>query len=379
MCQLAHVAMSPEAVTIVQFSSIVRRLFRIRKDDMHVVHCGRGEDNHAPGKNRLLMDHLSVAMCTFNGAGYLQEQLDSIAAQTRSPDELIACDDGSTDETLAILKAFSSTSSFPVHVYVNEKNLGSTRNFEKAIKLAEGNVIVLCDQDDVWHLEKLLRIETILSESPHIGAVFSDAEVVDERLQSLGYGLWDSVGFNEREKSRVMNGNAVQVLLKHNVVTGATMALRAEYKDLILPIPESWIHDAWIALLIASVAELGIIHEPLIKYRQHFENQIGTDSVNKWQDFKEQTVTGTEDDKDNYVQRMHQYRELVERLASVRKLSCSGDVMVEIEAKIAHLDFRAHLPKQITRRLPLAFRELVTLRYHRHSKGVYSFAKDVFF
>jgi len=325
------------------------------------------------------MHHLSVAMCTYNGAGYLQEQLDSIATQTRSPDELIACDDGSTDDTLAILKAFSSKSSFPVHVYVNEKNLGSTRNFEKAIKLAEGDVIVLCDQDDVWHLEKLRRIETLLSESPHIGAVFGDAEVVNDRLQPLGYGLWDSVGFNAREKSRVMNGSAVEVLLKHNVVTGATMAFRAEYKNLILPIPNSWIHDAWIALLIASVAELGIIREPLIKYRQHFDNQIGADSVNKWQDFKEQTVTGKEDDKDNYMRRIHQYRELVDRLASVGKLSCPGDVISQIEAKIAHLNFRAHMPKQVLRRLPLAFRELVTLRYHRHSKGVYSFAKDVFF
>ncbi|MBC7931137.1 MAG: glycosyltransferase, partial [Rubrivivax sp.] len=93
---------------------------------------------------------LSIAMCTYDGGRYLAEQLASIAAQTRAPDELVVCDDRSRDETTSIVRRFAETAPFPVRLYVNEQNLGSTRNFEKAIGLCEGELIALSDQDDVW-------------------------------------------------------------------------------------------------------------------------------------------------------------------------------------------------------------------------------------
>ena len=87
-------------------------------------------------------------MGTYNGGPYLREQLDSIAAQTHLPDELVVCDDDSTDRTVAILEDFAATAPFPVRVYVNPKNLGTAKNFERAIGLATGEVIALADQDD---------------------------------------------------------------------------------------------------------------------------------------------------------------------------------------------------------------------------------------
>src|SRR5882762_9087557 len=98
---------------------------------------------------------ISIAMCTYNGARYLREQLDSIAAQTRPPSELIVCDDNSLDETREIVAGFAASAPFPVRLGVNEQNLGSIRNFERAIKLCEGDLIALSDQDDVWLPEKL--------------------------------------------------------------------------------------------------------------------------------------------------------------------------------------------------------------------------------
>ena len=127
-------------------------------------------------------DHMkfSVAMCTYNGAAYLEEQLDSIARQIRLPDELVVCDDNSSDESLRILRSFAARSAFPVRLHSNESNLGSTKNFEKAICLCSGDVIALADQDDVWHPEKLAILEREFSSTPDVGLVFTDAEIVDE-------------------------------------------------------------------------------------------------------------------------------------------------------------------------------------------------------
>ena len=118
---------------------------------------------------------LSVAMCTYNGARYVREQLDSIAAQTRPPDELVVCDDGSTDATLAILEGFAAAAPFPVRIHVNPTQLGMPKNFEHAIGLATGAAIALADQDNVWYPHKLERLEQELTRSEAIGLVFSDA------------------------------------------------------------------------------------------------------------------------------------------------------------------------------------------------------------
>src|ERR687894_3003245 len=99
----------------------------------------------------------SVAMCTYNGARFVAEQLASVAAQTRPPDELVVCDDGSTDETCRLVEEFAARAPFPVRLFVNERNLGSTRNFGRAVALCEGDLVALSDQDDVWHPEKLER------------------------------------------------------------------------------------------------------------------------------------------------------------------------------------------------------------------------------
>ena len=128
-----------------------------------------------------------VALCTYNGALYLREQLDSLAAQTRLPDELVVCDDGSTDRTLAILDSFAAAAPFPVRIR-NRTRLGTPKNFERAIGLTTGAIIALADQDDVWYPHKLKRLERELARSKRIGLVFSDADVVDDRLRPQATG-----------------------------------------------------------------------------------------------------------------------------------------------------------------------------------------------
>jgi glycosyltransferase involved in cell wall biosynthesis len=218
---------------------------------------------------------ISVALCTFNGARFLRAQLESLSAQSRPPDELVACDDHSTDGTVALLEQFSRTAPFPVRIEVNPETLRSTRNFEKAIGLCTGELIATCDQDDVWLPEKLALVEEAFAGNPRPGLVFTDAEVVDETLRPVGYRLWDAIHFDERARREVLRGRGFDVLLRQWLVTGATMAFRSEYRSMLLPIPECWVHDAWIAFLLGAVAPLAFIDRPTVRYRQHPGQQVG--------------------------------------------------------------------------------------------------------
>ena len=179
-------------------------------------------------------NYLSVAMCTYNGARYLPEQLESIASQSSLPKELVVCDDGSTDGSIDIIKAFAREAPFKVSLHINSQRLGTTKNFEKAIDSCFGEIIALSDQDDFWSPDKLRLIQSQFCGSSRVGLVFTDAEIVDERLNSLGYRLWESVGFNKAKQSQANRGDLFRVLLKRNYVPGATLAFRTHFKNIIL-------------------------------------------------------------------------------------------------------------------------------------------------
>src|SRR6478672_9070821 len=138
---------------------------------------------------------VSVALCTFNGAAHLPDQLGSIAAQRRLPDELVVRDDASSDGTCGVIRAFAARVPFPVRFEVNAHRLGSTRNFDRAIAACSGEIIALCDQDDIWRDDKLRLLERRFQDDS-IGLVFSDADIVDAALIPAGERLWPSVGFN---------------------------------------------------------------------------------------------------------------------------------------------------------------------------------------
>ena len=181
---------------------------------------------------------ISVAMCTFNGADFLPAQLESILAQSRKPDQIVVCDDGSTDETRAILARFEKESPDTILLRFNKKNLGSVKNFEQAIRCCNGDVIALSDQDDVWRQDKLQVIEKALSQSSSTALVFSDAELVDENLKPLNRRMWTEIGFDAQKRKLLRNGRALEVLLPGWTVTGATIAFRSQFANIALPVPD---------------------------------------------------------------------------------------------------------------------------------------------
>ena len=322
-------------------------------------------------------------MCTFNGARYLQDQLASLAEQTRLPDELILCDDCSEDETVQLVERFTATAPFPVRLHVTARNVGTIKNFERAIGLCSGDFIALCDQDDVWLPEKLAHLEAQFLRAPRVGLIFSDAEVIDETQHPTGDTLWQKLGLNPRERQRLRTAKAVDELLQGSIVTGATAAFRSSFKSLILPIPDDLpvIHDAWIAMLIAAVSEVLPLPERLMKYREHSDQQIGPRERSGPNSAAGFTPAATRE----ALARDNPYREMltIAQTARLRLVEHSSDLdsrqaVAGLEARIKHLQTRSTLPHARRRRIRPVLRELVSLRYHHYSKGTASAAKDLF-
>lgn len=317
---------------------------------------------------------ICIAMCSYNGAAFVREQLDSIAGQSRLPDRMVVVDDHSGDKTLGILYDFAHMAPFPVEVVENASNLGYVKNFEKAISLAEGDVIALSDQDDVWLPSKLARIESTFSEDPDADLVFSDAVLVNKERDVLPYGLWESIEFDSRKRRLVQLGKAFDVFLRRNVVTGATMAFRSRFKPTVLPIPEIWVHDEWIAILIAATGNIRLIPEKLIEYRQHGANQIG---VRKLLLHEKMRLLFT--NRGGFRENLHLQAELLrERLSEHKSSPAPQNLIEELEKKLGHLAVRAKLPRTRLLRLGLISGEIIRGNYLRYSNGWKNAVRDLF-
>jgi glycosyltransferase involved in cell wall biosynthesis len=218
--------------------------------------------------------NISIAMCTYNGARYLQQQLDSIALQTVAPGELIICDDGSTDSTLHIVGDFAKTAPFPVRLHKNSRNLGYSKNFEEAIGRCSGDLIALSDQDDLWHPQKLATLSSLLQPESPAGGAFSDGDVMREGTLA-NVSIWQSIGFGVEEQAKFRSGRAADVLLRGNVVTGMTLMFKADLRAKLLPIPGNWVHDSWLAWILVLSSVLIPCTERLVVYRAHESQQIG--------------------------------------------------------------------------------------------------------
>jgi len=202
---------------------------------------------------------VSVAMATYNGRAYLPEQLASLADQTRRPDELVVCDDGSTDGTVELLEQFALTAPFKVRIHRNPSNLGVMRNFEKALSLSEGDIVFLSDQDDVWLAEKIGEVVQAFEENPGALAVINDKLVADENLVPTGATMLGNIrGFGSPDS---------------NFVAGCCSAFRRDWLAIALPIPAAAIaHDTWLVGLAHRLGLVSISDKPLQYYRRHGSN-----------------------------------------------------------------------------------------------------------
>ena len=220
----------------------------------------------------------AVVLCTYNGARFLPQQLESLRAQTVQPAQYVLSDDASSDDTWAMLQAFASeriAAGCEVILHRNEGNLGYVRHFEQALQRADAEVLLPCDQDDVWHPGKIARMAEVFAARPGLLMLHADARLVDGEGKPLGRGLFEVLEVTADEMQAMHEGRAFDVLLRRNIVTGAVMALRRRLLEGAFPVGDGWAHDEWLAMLAAMQGEADTLDEAWVDYRQHGGNQIG--------------------------------------------------------------------------------------------------------
>ena len=222
---------------------------------------------------------ISVALCSYNGEKFIRQQLESILKQTVKVDEIIVCDDASTDNTLKIVEETSRKNPGILSIYTSNKNIGAIKNFEKSISLTTGDFIFLSDQDDIWNIDKTEKIISMFKNQPKALLVFSNGELIDQSGHKISSTLWDKWGFTVEQQKKWKNNKLAfkDLLVNHNKVTGATLAFRKILKNYSIPIqvPRGYWHDAFLSLNASALDGLFFIEECLIKYRIHKEQQIG--------------------------------------------------------------------------------------------------------
>lgn len=223
-------------------------------------------------------------MCTHNGIKYVEKQLESIFTQTRSPREIVISDDNSTDGTVEIIEKFlqkvrsTGGGNCPIEVTFlkNPKALGVTKNFEQAISECSHKLVALCDQDDIWEPSKLDNLVSEFEEDSQLFLVNSNATLVDECNKPLGLDLFQTLRVSPREIQLFNSGNSLAVLVKRNIVTGATMMFDRDLFILSRPFPAEFVHDEWLALVAGITGKkTKVLRTRLISYRQHSDNVIG--------------------------------------------------------------------------------------------------------
>jgi glycosyltransferase involved in cell wall biosynthesis len=311
---------------------------------------------------------ISVAMTTCNGARYLREQLDSIFAQQRLPDELIVCDDRSTDATPQMLSEYAARSPFAMTVVINDQRLGSTKNFEQAIRLCTGDLIALSDQDDVWYPQKLQVIELRFEVDTNLGFVFSNGDLINENGEKLHGDMWRKAMFTPQRQKMMSCHQAYDLLLSLPFITGATMAFRSKFKSLILPISDgipTFVHDRWIALLIAAVDRVGMIERKLVAYRLHPQQQLGLGKLQRY--------IGPHRCSSDQIG----LARIRERLASGRLWVVHPEFLDALDRRQPHVAIRASLSRRLIGRVSDVAREYCSGQYRQYPLGTLTAVKDL--
>lgn len=224
---------------------------------------------------------LIIVMATYNGAGFIEDQIKSIQDQTVGDWSLVIRDDGSGDDTVDIVLRLAKTDHRIALLQDGFGNLGVTQNFARLMNIAldgEADYLAISDQDDIWHREKL---QVLLDEMKKIESsdgihtpilVHSDLEVVDDTMRTVAHSFMDYAGISPEPLK-------LGHLICQNDVTGCACLINRSLLKLALPVPQNIpMHDWWLALLALSCGKVGYVERSLVRYRQHTGNIVGAKS-----------------------------------------------------------------------------------------------------
>lgn len=323
---------------------------------------------------------VSVALCTHNGEEFIAEQVRSICAQTLIPDEIVLSDDASTDATVDIaIRAVSEfqTGARPVlRVLRNRKALGVTANFAQAIAACSGEFIALSDQDDVWVPVKIERMLEVFRRQSDLLLLHTDARLVDSARRPIGYSLFLSLEVQPAELERLHHGQAFEVYLRRNLVTGATSMIRRSVLRAVLPFPPCWLHDEWLGAVASSIGRVDVLEELLIDYRQHGRNLIGARKLG----VMETVAKAFAPRGATHIERARKAEIWLSRLNELIAAGVAIDAgkYEAINRRFTHQKFRATLPRGRLARVVPVLRELRTGNYSRFGRGYRGVIRDIF-
>ncbi|UPQ75435.1 glycosyltransferase [Chryseobacterium nepalense] len=219
--------------------------------------------------------NISVCLATYNGEKYIETQINSILPQLSGNDELIIIDDGSKDKTVDIIKSLNSRY---IKIFINEKNLGHVKTFEKLLSLAQNQLLFLSDQDDIW-IESKIEIYKKYFDDNDVLLISDNSYFIDNK----GNEIHANIVKLSKESSQNYSKNIIDIYSGTAGYYGCGMAMKKDILDVILPIPtyiES--HDLWIAMAANMMRSNLHIDDKTFYRRIHDEN----DSLRKRKFFK---------------------------------------------------------------------------------------------
>ena len=280
------------------------------------------------------MTRISIAMATYNGARFLDEQLRSLVGQRLRPFELVVADDGSTDDTLAQIRTFAAHAPFPVVIIEGQGRLGYRLNFRRAAQHCSGDIIAFCDQDDIWREDKL-EVMAKCFDDPKVLLAYHNAIVFDDDTTRPLHRAAEEHG-----------SLAEQPLSPFKAVNGLLQLFRADLRQYDhlwdSSVDHVWgkeilAHDQWYIFLASLLGKLEFVDQPLLGYRQHGDNTYG--------------VRATETAFHRLKMRFAHFAE--QDVAAARSADSRADVAEEIAATEQRQELRevAALYRTLARRL----------------------------
>lgn len=316
-------------------------------------------------------------MCTHRGEAYLAQQLASIVRQSVPVDEVIVSDDASTDTTVELATRTLEAADVAYRVFTRDTALRVAANFAFGIEQARTEIVAFADQDDVWHDDKIATLRQYFDDDKTL-LVHSDARLVDEHGDELESSLLASLEISAAEWREYVGGAASPgpgndqfgVLLRRNLVTGATALVRRDFAEDAGVAPAPWIHDEWLAIAASLRSGIRLDRAALIDYRQHGGNQIGQVTPSLGDKVRRVTGPGYAEQE----RRVARAEALRERMGA---LGASTEQRIELERKLSHERRRLRMPDSRFARIAAIARGVRRDDYARYSsRGTLDVLRD---
>ena len=313
---------------------------------------------------------ISTAIATYNGAEFLPRQLDSILAQDRPVDEIVVCDDNSKDNTWEVLQEYQAKYPEIFRIFRNEKNLGVSGNFEKALSLCSGDIIFIADQDDFWQKDKTEKMAQPFEKRQILG-VYSDSLITDNELNSQNCTHLQLRGFAPEQ---LPNLPQLPQFARRVPPAAHDMAIRRSALKFLIPFPKlKNVHDSFIGLSIAALNGWAVIPETLTMFCQHGKNLSNSGQISSLAGQFRAAKKSAADDTFNWNAKLYAF--VLRRLDN----KLDDDAEAILKERLHHSHIRSQMGKvNYLYRVLLIAGEIFSGRYFRFARGIKSIIQDLF-